>query len=109
VASDYDNQLIESVSVRRNRLTTALLYGENPNERRWMDSVKMFLFSIAVAALVAAICVGYSFVSNLLEDQRREQEERNRSASAAYDHSAAYRHSVPLAGAGFDIPSRTGA
>ncbi len=74
--NDYDNQLIESVSVRRNRLTTALLYGTNPYERRWLDSVRLLMFSIAVAALIAAICVGYSFVSNLLADQRTKQEQQ---------------------------------
>lgn len=65
MASDYDNQLIESVAVRRNRLLTALLYGGNPSERRWMNSVRLFVFSVAAAAVIAAACVGYSFVSNL--------------------------------------------
>ncbi len=89
VASDYDNQLIESVAVRRNRLLTALLYGNNPNERRWADTVKLFLFSVAVAALIAAVCVGYSFVTNLLEQNRAKQEQQQQSAAAgpgtAYD------------------------
>ena len=76
MANEYDNQLIESVVVRRNRITSALLYGGNPHRRRWMDSVKLFLFSIALAALIAAVCVGYSFVSNLLAQQRAEQQER---------------------------------
>ncbi|GAA1120419.1 hypothetical protein [Arthrobacter flavus] len=90
MAKEYDNQLIESVTVRRNRLTTALLYGVNPEERRWLDSVKLFLFSVAMTALIAAICVGYSFVSNLLADQRQQREEQNRSATsigeALYPH-----------------------
>lgn len=80
MASDYDNQLIESVAVRRNRLLTALLYGSNPNERRWADTVKLFLFSIALAALIAAVCVGYSFVTNLLEQNRAKQAEQQGSA-----------------------------
>lgn len=67
MASDYDNQLIESVTVRRHRLLTAFLFGENPHERRWMDSNRLFFLSIAAAAVIAALCVGYSFVSNLLE------------------------------------------
>lgn len=74
MASDYDNQLIESVTVRRQRLLTALLFGENPNERRWMDSVRLFLLSVAAAAVIAAVCVGYSFVSNLLAENRAKQE-----------------------------------
>ncbi|MCQ1951136.1 MULTISPECIES: hypothetical protein [Arthrobacter] len=83
LASDYDNQLIESVTVRRNRLLGALLYGENPNERRWMDSVRLFLFSVAAAAVIAAVCVGYSFVSNLLEENRQKQEEQRRQQNSA--------------------------
>lgn len=82
VAPDYDSQLIESVTVRRNRLTTALLFGDNPAQRRWMDSVRLFLFSIALAAVVAAVCVGVSFVSNLLEEQRERQEQQNRATSS---------------------------
>ncbi|UPO77692.1 hypothetical protein [Arthrobacter sp. Helios] len=82
MASDYDNQLIESVAVRRNRLLTALLYGSNPNERRWADTVKLFLFSIALAALIAAVCVGYSFVTNLLEQNRAKQAEQQQGSAA---------------------------
>ncbi|MBT1002552.1 hypothetical protein KIH31_08035 [Paenarthrobacter sp. DKR-5] len=74
VPNDYDNQLIESVAVRRGRLTTALLYGSNPLQRRWQDSVRLFLFSVAVAALIAAVCVGYSFISNLLAQQHQQQQ-----------------------------------
>ncbi|MGW9402390.1 hypothetical protein ACWGQ2_00305 [Arthrobacter sp. NPDC055585] len=104
VASDYDNQLIESVAVRRNRLLTALLYGSNPNERRWADTVKLFLFSIAVAALIAAVCVGYSFVTNLLEQNRAKQEQQQSTAAGpgtAYDDGSA-------AGAGAGTDSSTG-
>lgn len=80
MANDYDNQLIESVVVRRNRITSALLFGENPHQRRWVDSVRLFLFSVALAALIAAICVGYSFISNLLAQQRAEQQQRQSAA-----------------------------
>lgn len=80
MANDYDNQLIESVVVRRNRITSALLFGDNPHQRRWVDSVRLFLFSIALAALIAAICVGYSFISNLLAQQRAEQQQRQSAA-----------------------------
>lgn len=80
MANDYDNQLIESVVIRRNRITSALLFGDNPHQRRWVDSVRLFLFSIALAALIAAICVGYSFISNLLAQQRAEQQQRQSAA-----------------------------
>lgn len=81
MAHDYDVQLIESVSVRRTRLTSALLFGHNPFQRRWIDSIKMFVFSVAVAALLAAICVGYSFITNLLAEQRAEDRQRSQSSS----------------------------
>lgn len=80
MAYDYDAQLIESVSVRRNRLASALLFGHNRLQRRWIDSIRMFLFSVTVAALLAAICVGYSFVTNLLAEQRAEDRQRSQSA-----------------------------
>lgn len=73
VASNYDSQLIESVTVRRHRLVAALLYGENPSERRWMDSLRLFVVSAAAAAVLASACVGYSFVSNLLAENRAPQ------------------------------------
>ncbi|WP_182976900.1 hypothetical protein [Arthrobacter cheniae] len=85
--NDYDSQLIESVTVRRNRLTNALLFGGNPHQRRWMDSVKLFLFSIALSAVVAAVCVGVSFVGNLLQEQRERQEQQNTGAGAVVPHS----------------------
>ena len=75
VASNYDSQLIESVTVRRHRLVSALLYGENPSERRWMDSLRLFVLSAAAAAVIASACVGYSFVSNLLAENRAPQEQ----------------------------------
>ncbi|WP_422391568.1 hypothetical protein [Arthrobacter sp. N1] len=80
MANDYDSQLIESVTVRRNRLTNAVLFGANPHQRRWMDSVRLFLFSVALAAVVASVCVGISFVSNLLEEQRERQQQQQNSA-----------------------------
>ncbi|GGC97086.1 hypothetical protein GCM10011512_25110 [Tersicoccus solisilvae] len=76
MAADYDSQLIESVAVRRNRLQTALLYGSNPLQRRWSDGVRTFFYSVAVAALVAAVCVGYSFVANLLAEQSAKQQQQ---------------------------------
>lgn len=80
VANDYDHQLIESVAVRRTRLTTALVYGANPFERRWKSSARTFMASILVAALIATICVGFSFVSNLLETLRAQQQQRSSAA-----------------------------
>lgn len=76
MATEFDNQLIESVAVRRNRVTDALLYGENPTERRWKATTKQFLFSLVAAALITAICIGVSFVSNMLSTRAEEQKLR---------------------------------
>lgn len=79
MATEFDSQLIESVAVRRNRVTDALLYGENPTERRWKATTKQFLFSLVAAALITAICIGVSFISNMLatraEEKRQQQEQ----------------------------------
>ena len=107
MAADYDNQLIESVAVRRSRLLTALLYGTNPYGRRWLDSVRLFLFSVAAAAVIAAVCVGYSFVSNLLADQHKAQQQRTpASVGALHPLSAA---GDPLTGHLRTISARPGA
>ncbi|MGO2532242.1 hypothetical protein ACTXOR_02875 [Arthrobacter rhombi] len=76
MATEFDNQLIESVAVRRNRVTDALLYGENPTERRWKATTKQFLFSLVAAALITAICIGVSFVSNMLATRAAEKKQR---------------------------------
>lgn len=83
MATEFDSQLIESVAVRRSRLADALLYADNPTERRWRATARLFLFSIVAAALVAAICVAVAFVGSLLSDQRREQEQRERQSASA--------------------------
>ncbi|MBG6085312.1 hypothetical protein [Zhihengliuella flava] len=80
MSSEFDAQLIESVTVRRARLTDGLLYGTNPTERRWASPLKQFLISIVVAALIAAVCVGVSFVKNIFEQRAAEQEELRSSA-----------------------------
>lgn len=90
MANDYDHQLIESVAVRRNRLVTALVYGANPYERKWKSSFRTFMGSVLIAALIATICVGFSFVSNLLETLQAQQKQRSTAASVeiiwAHDH-----------------------
>lgn len=83
MTTEFDSQLIESVTVRRNRLSDALLYGENPTERRWKSTAKTFIFSIVTAALIAAICVGVAFVGNLLANQQKTQQEREQKLNSA--------------------------
>lgn len=83
MATEFDSQLIESVTVRRNRLSDALLYGANPTERRWKSTARSFIFSVVTAALIAAICVGVAFVGNLMANQQRQQQEREQKLNSA--------------------------
>ena len=73
VADDYDARLLESARVRKHRLDDSLLFGGNTQERSYSSATGRLLQSLLIAALVAAICVGYSFVHSLLEDQNRKQ------------------------------------
>ncbi|WP_229698477.1 hypothetical protein [Wenjunlia tyrosinilytica] len=56
---DYDSQLLESVAVRRGRMRSALGVGRRGGEERLG---KVFA-GVAVAAVLCAGCVGWSFVS----------------------------------------------
>lgn len=76
MATEFDNQLIESVAVRRHRITDALLYGENSTERRWQATTRLFLFSVVAAALITAVCIGVSFVTNLITTQAQQREQQ---------------------------------
>lgn len=62
-AHDYDNQLLESVAVRR-RLRDALLFGPQ-RQRRTLDERwgKVFV-GVVIAAVLCAGCVGWSFISH---------------------------------------------
>jgi hypothetical protein len=78
MAMDFDSQLIESVEVRRTRLTTSLLFGANPTERRWKDRTPLYVSGVVVAALICAFCVAISFVVMVVTDWLAEREERER-------------------------------
>ncbi|WP_458778768.1 hypothetical protein [Arthrobacter sp. D3-16] len=69
LSDDYDSRLLESARVRKYRLDDAILYGGNPQERTYTSVTKRLMQSLLVAALIAAICVGYSFVQHLLNEQ----------------------------------------
>lgn len=66
MAYTYDEQLIDAVAVRRRRLTAALLHGEHRLQRPWSDRVMTLVAGGALAALIAAGCVAFSFVADLL-------------------------------------------
>ncbi|MFF5519060.1 hypothetical protein [Streptomyces coeruleorubidus] len=63
-AYDYDNQLLESVSVRRRRLRDALLFGAQRQRRSLDERVGKVFAGVVIAAVVCAGCVGWSFVSH---------------------------------------------
>lgn len=69
MAEDFDTRLVESAKARKHRLDDALLFGSNPQERRYSSTGTALMYSLLVAALVAAICVGFSFVQQVLAEQ----------------------------------------
>ena len=62
MARQYDTQLIESVAVRRRRLREAWLFGSARSRNTLDEGVSKLFASAAIAAVVCAGCVGYSFV-----------------------------------------------
>lgn len=73
MAEDFDSRLLESAKVRKGRLDDAFLFGRNPQERSYATLTARLMQSLLVAALIAAICVGYSFVQHLLSEQSSRQ------------------------------------
>ncbi|MFH8242934.1 hypothetical protein [Streptomyces sp. NPDC018321] len=75
-AQDYDNQLLESVSVRRRRLRDALLFGAQRQRRSVDERLGKVVAGIVIAAVVCAGCVGWSFVAHRVigEDPYRASE-----------------------------------
>lgn len=78
MSMDFDSQLIESVEVRRQRLTASLLFGENPTERRWKDRSRLLAWSVVLAAIICALLVAISFVIQVLTNWIAERDERER-------------------------------
>ncbi|MCO1337318.1 hypothetical protein BJH93_00155 [Kocuria polaris] len=70
MAFDYDQQILESVSVRRDRLLKSLLFGAERTRRTYSDGAKLLLIGIVIAAIVCAGCIGYSFVVDLFAQQQ---------------------------------------
>ncbi|WP_244502419.1 hypothetical protein [Streptomyces oceani] len=73
MARDYDSQLLESVSVRRRRLRDALLFGSQRMRRSLDEGAGKLFGGIALAAVVCAGCVGWSFISDrMLDDDKKD-------------------------------------
>lgn len=65
MAYDHDEQLIEATTVRRTRLTRALLFGEARLRRSWTDRIGTHLAAAFLAVLACAGCIAASFIIHL--------------------------------------------
>ncbi|MFF2325500.1 MULTISPECIES: hypothetical protein [unclassified Streptomyces] len=76
MARDYDSQLLESVAVRRRRMRDALLFGAQRARRTTDERLGKVFAGIAIAAVLCAGCIGWSFIQNMLEKQKAEQQKQ---------------------------------
>ncbi|MET9659291.1 hypothetical protein [Streptomyces sp. NPDC006510] len=84
MARDYDSQLLESVAVRRRRMRDALLFGAQRARRTADERLGKVFAGIAIAAVLCAGCVGWSFVQNMLEKQKAEQQKQQQRQEQQY-------------------------
>lgn len=68
MARDLDDELLESVKVRRRRLREAFIYGGLRTRRTVSDINRRLMFSIIAAAVACAACAGTSFVKAHIHD-----------------------------------------
>lgn len=73
MAANRDAVLLESTTTHRARLRAALLFGVQDERRTASDNVRRLIGSIVLAAVACAICIGVSFVMNILETQAAEK------------------------------------
>ncbi len=64
-----DSILLESVRTHRARLRGAFLLGTLTGRRTINDNIKRFIGSVVLAAVIGAVCIGTSFVTNFLAEQ----------------------------------------
>ncbi len=76
MARDFDAQLLESVAVRRRRLRDALLWGSLRTRRSAPEVLGRLLAGAAVAAVLCAGCVGWSFLQDQLAQRAEQQRQR---------------------------------
>ncbi len=74
MSRDYDSQLLESVAVRRRRMRDALLFGAQRTRRTADERLGKLFAGIAIAAVVCAGCIGWSFLQHTLEKQKRQEQ-----------------------------------
>ena len=70
---EYNNQIIESVSVRRQRLRDAVLFGADRARHSLDEGVGKLFASVALAAVICAGCVGWSFIDRELAKEKQQQ------------------------------------
>jgi hypothetical protein len=73
VPREYNNQIIESVSVRRQRLRDAALFGADRARHSLDEGVGKLFASVALAAVICAGCVGWSFIDRELAKEKQQQ------------------------------------
>ncbi|MGW2255871.1 hypothetical protein ACWCXH_37870 [Kitasatospora sp. NPDC001660] len=76
MARDYDSQLLESVAVRRRRMRDALLFGAQRVRRTADERLGKVFAGIAIAAVLCAGCVGWSFLQTTLAKQKADQQKQ---------------------------------
>ena len=76
MARDYDSQLLESVAVRRRRMRDALLFGVQRGRRTVDERLGKMFAGIAIAAVLCAGCIGWSFLQATLTQQKAEQKKQ---------------------------------
>jgi uncharacterized protein HemX len=82
MARDYDSQLLESVAVRRRRMRDALLFGAQRTRRSADERLGKVFAGIAIAAVLCAGCVGWSFLQATLAKQKQQQQQEQQQYSS---------------------------
>lgn len=72
MARDYDSRLLESVAVRRRRLRDALLFGSERMRRSLDENLGKAMGGVALAAVLCAGCVGWSFIADRLAEENAD-------------------------------------
>ncbi|MEU1591944.1 hypothetical protein ABZ468_03560 [Streptomyces sp. NPDC005708] len=99
MARDYDSQLLESVAVRRRRMRDALLFGTQRGRRTVDERLGKMFAGIAIAAVLCAGCVGWSFLQATLAKQKAEQKKQEQQQEQLY---------APSGGSGGQTPTADG-
>lgn len=79
--TEYDQQLLESVAVRRHRMQAALLFGEQRTRRTAPDLLRRVATSVILTAVLCAGTVAYSFIADAIAQARLQDAQRSSSAS----------------------------